>query len=143
MSAGAAARHTCVCTDADEANCAPVCRAIPVFRSLFSGTPPFGMPHVNPTIETWGTDDDGRAPYTLSNATLQSSGYVGCGNFVRHPHRVRFLICPHTRSADAQCLLSLLRVRAPVARKANSYTKKDLPDEQWHRQRVRIARLLR
>ena len=94
MSADPADRHTCVCTDADEANCAPVCRAIPVFRSLFSGTPPFGMPHVNPTIETWGTDDDGRAPYTLSNATLQSSGYVGCGNFVRHPHRVRFLICP-------------------------------------------------
>jgi len=29
---------------------------------------------VNPTIPTWGTDDDGRSPYTLSNATLKGSG---------------------------------------------------------------------
>lgn len=28
--------------------------AIVSAKSLFSGTPPFGMPHVNPTIETWG-----------------------------------------------------------------------------------------
>ena len=42
-------------------------------RVLFSRFP-FRQPHVNPTIPTWGTDDDGRAPYTLNNATLKGSG---------------------------------------------------------------------
>ena len=28
--------------------------AIVAPKALFSGVPPFGMPHVNPTIETWG-----------------------------------------------------------------------------------------
>ena len=32
------------------------------------------QPHVNPTIPTWGTDDDGRKPYELSGATLKGSG---------------------------------------------------------------------
>jgi hypothetical protein len=25
--------------------------------ALFSGEPPLGMPHVNPTVETWGAGD--------------------------------------------------------------------------------------
>ena len=29
---------------------------LPLF-ALFSGEPPFGIPHVNPTVETWGAGD--------------------------------------------------------------------------------------
>eukprot|EP00287_Rhodomonas_sp_CCMP768_P013611 CAMPEP_0196729612 /NCGR_PEP_ID=MMETSP1091-20130531/9952_1 /TAXON_ID=302021 /ORGANISM="Rhodomonas sp., Strain CCMP768" /LENGTH=68 /DNA_ID=CAMNT_0042072519 /DNA_START=110 /DNA_END=316 /DNA_ORIENTATION=+ len=43
------------------------------------------MPTVNPTIPTWGTDDDGRKPYVLSNATLHNSGYVGSDNAIGSP----------------------------------------------------------
>jgi len=35
------------------------------FLQLFYGTPPFGMPHVNPTVETWGEGDKG-IPYLIN-----------------------------------------------------------------------------
>mmetsp|Transcript_18779 Transcript_18779/g.44519 ORF Transcript_18779/g.44519 Transcript_18779/m.44519 type:complete len:91 (-) Transcript_18779:20-292(-) len=53
-------------------------------KSLFSGTPPFGMPHVNPTIETWGAGDEG-VPYTISPATVAQSGYSGLDNEIGSP----------------------------------------------------------
>ncbi len=54
---------------------------------LFSGEPPFGMPHVNPTIETWGAGDY-TTPYTISSvraiaaADTSSPQCIICRNVV-------------------------------------------------------------
>eukprot|EP00283_Hemiselmis_rufescens_P007694 CAMPEP_0173427914 /NCGR_PEP_ID=MMETSP1357-20121228/6992_1 /TAXON_ID=77926 /ORGANISM="Hemiselmis rufescens, Strain PCC563" /LENGTH=82 /DNA_ID=CAMNT_0014391837 /DNA_START=39 /DNA_END=287 /DNA_ORIENTATION=- len=55
------------------------------FIQLFYGTPPLGMPHVNPTIETWGAGDT-TTPYVISPATIQSSGYSGVDNEIGSPN---------------------------------------------------------
>ena len=39
--------------------------AIVAPNQLFAGQPPFGMPHVNPTIETWGAGDTSK-PYVMN-----------------------------------------------------------------------------
>ena len=60
----------------------------------------FLQPHVNPTIPTWGTDDDGRSPYTLSNATLKGSG-------CKFPFLYERCVCT---AADAMCVLTCYTV---------------------------------
>eukprot|EP00961_Rhodomonas_salina_P150625 2028729-Rhodomonas_salina.1 len=85
------------------------------------------MPHVNPTIETWGTDDDGRKPYTLSQATLHQSGYSGVyvtppSLFVSTGHLLHSRLTWTHREASAQLSLTFSfslsspRSRAPSRR---------------------------
>ena len=42
------------------------------------------MPHVNPTIETWGAGDYTK-PYEISAATIKQSGYIGVDNEIGSP----------------------------------------------------------
>eukprot|EP00277_Geminigera_cryophila_P016315 CAMPEP_0179448280 /NCGR_PEP_ID=MMETSP0799-20121207/32144_1 /TAXON_ID=46947 /ORGANISM="Geminigera cryophila, Strain CCMP2564" /LENGTH=68 /DNA_ID=CAMNT_0021240001 /DNA_START=74 /DNA_END=280 /DNA_ORIENTATION=+ len=43
------------------------------------------MPHVNPTIETWGAGDQQVTPYVINENTLKNSGYVGSDNAMASP----------------------------------------------------------
>ncbi len=44
-------------------------KMLPLF-ALFSGEPPFGVPHVNPTVETWGAGDYTKVNHEYHDLTL-------------------------------------------------------------------------